>query len=224
MRNKFSIGVVLAVILGFSLQGQARALVLITLDVDTVLDDASLTVCNSAVVNDCSLRGAIITANASLGNDVTINLPAGTYDLTIGGALEDNAQTGDLDLRNNITIVGAGSGITSIEADQIVDRVFHVLDDTQGSPVETIIEGVTITAGQAGLGGNVALAVDNALELRESAVTDGIALLGGGGLHNNGGTLEIRDSGLFGNSSLVGGGAVLNANSGSTLVHSHSGR
>ncbi|KAA3642732.1 MAG: hypothetical protein DWQ07_19585 [Chloroflexi bacterium] len=204
--------------MGFLIQGQAHALVPIPLDVDTVLDDASLTTCNSAVANDCSLRGAVITANASLGNDVTINVPAGVYDLTIGGALEDNAQTGDLDLRNNINIIGAGIGVTFIEADQIADRVFHVLDDSQGSPVETNIEAVSINSGQAGLGGNIFVAVDNALELRESAVTDGVALLGGGGFYNNGGTLEIRNSSLLGNSSLVGGGAVLNANDGSTLV------
>ena len=46
-------------------------------DVDRTDDDATATACTSAP-NDCSLRGAIIAANANPGPD-TINLPARTY-------------------------------------------------------------------------------------------------------------------------------------------------
>src|SRR5437867_7093533 len=46
----------------------------------------------------CSLRAAVQTANF-LGGSQTIVLPAGTYNLTIGGQLEDNAATGDLDIK-----------------------------------------------------------------------------------------------------------------------------
>ena len=45
---------------------------------------------------DCSLREAVIAANALVGPD-TILLPAGTYELTIVGPDEDAAATGDLD-------------------------------------------------------------------------------------------------------------------------------
>ena len=57
---------------------------------------------------DCSLREAISAANAALGAN-TINVPAGTYTLTItngGGVNEDGNATGDLDINNNMTLVG----------------------------------------------------------------------------------------------------------------------
>ena len=46
---------------------------------------------------DCSLREAVIAANAAVG-PATINLPPGTYGLTLAGAGEDKAATGDLDI------------------------------------------------------------------------------------------------------------------------------
>ena len=57
----------------------------------------------------CTLRAAIQEANALAGAD-TINLPAGTYTLSIAGANEDAAATGDLDITDNLTITGADPG------------------------------------------------------------------------------------------------------------------
>jgi CSLREA domain-containing protein len=56
---------------------------------------------------DCSLREAIIAANGQSGTD-TIILSAGTYDLSILGAGENAAATGDLDVTESITIDGVG--------------------------------------------------------------------------------------------------------------------
>jgi len=50
-----------------------------------------------------SLRAAVQAAN-HLGGTNSINLPAGTYQFAIPGAGEDNAATGDLDVKNNLTI------------------------------------------------------------------------------------------------------------------------
>src|SRR5262245_27171831 len=52
-----------------------------TFTVDTTVDDPALKACDDATPNDCSLRGAIIAANA-LAEVSTINVPAGTYELT----------------------------------------------------------------------------------------------------------------------------------------------
>ncbi|MDW8212484.1 MAG: CSLREA domain-containing protein, partial [Roseiflexaceae bacterium] len=52
---------------------------------------------------DCSLREAMIIANTLPGPD-TIILPAGTYTLTIAGAGENAATTGDLDITDSVTI------------------------------------------------------------------------------------------------------------------------
>ncbi len=78
-----------------------------TFDVDRTDDSASATACTAAP-NDCSLRGAVITANATVGADV-INIPAGTYFITIVGPGEDGALTGDFDLTDDVTITGAGA-------------------------------------------------------------------------------------------------------------------
>ncbi|MBI4732327.1 MAG: sortase [Chloroflexi bacterium] len=146
---------------------------------------------------DCSLREAIIAANAAAGND-TITVPAGTYTLTIAGTGEDATATGDLDITSNITINGAGAGSTIIQAGTIgypgvangIDRVFHV---TGAFTVN--ISGVTVR------NGSVAGATD------------------GGGLYNDGGTLTITNSTFSGNSTSGGNGGGLFNFFGSTTMN-----
>ena len=53
-----------------------------------------------------TLRSAIIAANSNPGAD-TINVPAGTYTLSIVGNNEQNGLTGDSDILGNLTIIGA---------------------------------------------------------------------------------------------------------------------
>ncbi|HEY9503582.1 MAG TPA: hypothetical protein VIR01_18230, partial [Pyrinomonadaceae bacterium] len=83
------------------------------LDVDRTDDDAGASACTVAP-NDCSLRGAILTANADANADpITINLaPATTYQLTLTNATQENAAaTGDLDITttlHSVSIVGGG--------------------------------------------------------------------------------------------------------------------
>ena len=54
---------------------------------------------------DCSLREAVLNANACPGPH-TITLPVGGYILTIPGINEDLGETGDLDITGDLTIVG----------------------------------------------------------------------------------------------------------------------
>ena len=74
----------------------AHASTTFTVDRNDDPDPATAKACTEAP-SDCSLRGAIVTANAATGAD-TITLPAGTYTLTRAGANEDAASTGDLDI------------------------------------------------------------------------------------------------------------------------------
>lgn len=89
-----------------------------------------------------SLRAAVISANSSASDDI-INLGAGTYQLSLTGINEENAATGDLDIRNNgsLVITGLGKGVTFIDAAGI-DRVFDIFD---GATVE--FRDLTITGG-----------------------------------------------------------------------------
>src|SRR5512146_1431246 len=115
----------------------------------TKTTDTNDGVCNA----DCSLREAISAANASPGAD-TITLPAGTYQLTLanaGGTNEDNNATGDLDVLDSLTIQGAGSGSTIIEAGTNttngIDKVL-ALNPICTSAINVTIDGVTVRFGR----------------------------------------------------------------------------
>jgi CSLREA domain-containing protein len=73
---------------------------------------------------DCSLREAVIAANQSPGHD-TIIVPAGIYVLSLVGAGEDEAATGDLDLNDDVEIVGDPDGGTVIDG-LSSDRMIHL--------------------------------------------------------------------------------------------------
>jgi CSLREA domain-containing protein len=67
---------------------------------------------------DCSLREAVIAANAAAGADV-VQVPTGTFALALPGA-EDAAQIGDLDVLaagGALRVQGAGAAQTTIDAD-----------------------------------------------------------------------------------------------------------
>ncbi|WP_324282419.1 choice-of-anchor Q domain-containing protein [Cyanobacterium aponinum UTEX 3221] len=80
-----------------------------------------------------SLRDAILIANADPDNHYTINLPAGTYNLTIKNVLlpttdtsadaatlfQSRLATGDLDIIGNITIIGEDPENTIIDAESL---------------------------------------------------------------------------------------------------------
>ena len=77
----------------------------------------------------CSLRAAITEANTLAGADI-ITLPAGVYTITIAEASDNANLNGDFDLLTEITINGAGSGTTIVQANAArgvaIGRVFHL--------------------------------------------------------------------------------------------------
>ena len=80
-------------------------------------------------------------ANAFAGAD-NIELPAGTYAISISGAGEDESATGDFDITDDLTITGAGSDITVIHGSGL-DRVIQI---TAGNAVVEISD-ITILGG-----------------------------------------------------------------------------
>jgi CSLREA domain-containing protein len=128
----------------------------------------------------CSLRDAVQSANAILSGKPIINVPAGTYTLTLTGAAENYAATGDLDVNRSMTINGAGADVTLINGNGS-DRVFHTRSG------EIIIAGVTIQGGQAiagesggGIFNDAELTLNNSIVQNNSTVSGS-----GGGLYNN---------------------------------------
>jgi CSLREA domain-containing protein len=130
----------------------------------------------------CTLRAAIMEANALPGADSLI-LPAGTFLLTLIGADEDNAAAGDLDITDDLTINGAGSASTLIDANAI-NRVFQVIGPPS-VPINVTLNGVTIQNGRAltgNHGGGFYVSGAN-FSLSNSAVRNCSAPLDGGGIY-----------------------------------------
>ncbi|NLF73821.1 MAG: hypothetical protein GX575_32830, partial [Candidatus Anammoximicrobium sp.] len=171
---------------------------------------------------EMSLREAIIAANTCSG-DVTIVLGEGTYSLTIAGAGEDQAVTGDLDILagGSVTILGAGAGQTIIDGAGLLDaglgygdRIFDVR-----SNAAVTIQGVTLTGGSIApsdssssperRGGGVRN-MGGTVSIHTSLLSGNWADMGGSGIHNETGTTSVIDSTISGNLATTYGGGINN--------------
>ncbi|MEZ5244998.1 MAG: hypothetical protein R2707_07875 [Acidimicrobiales bacterium] len=80
--------------------------------VDTTDDTVDITpgdgLCADANGN-CSLRAAVIEANALPGVEEIRLVDGATYALTIPGGVEDDSFTGDLDIRSAVVVTGDGT-------------------------------------------------------------------------------------------------------------------
>ncbi len=210
----------------------------ITYTVNSTADEADLnpadTLCLS-VSGACTLRAAIQQSNYNNTSEI-INVPAGTYTLTISGSNEDASATGDLDIVYSTTIQGSGATTTVING-QGLDRVLHTL-----SSAVVTIQDVTITNGSAPTGdkggggirndGNLTLnrviitanqtpfidqnndngaGISNysILTINSSRISDNFNSYNGGGIHNEQGALSVNQSTISNNSAKQSGGGIL---------------
>jgi hypothetical protein len=170
-----------------------------TITVDRLDDTAAASACTAAG-NDCSLRGAFAFADANPGT--TINVPAGTYLLTI-----DELQLGSA-TNTNTTILGASPLTTIIQQTLPNRRVLDINPDLAANVVVTI-SSVKITGGNNPSdhfhgGGIIAGGPTNILNVA-SCIIDGNSDAGnpaenpplafGGGIeYSGGGVLHIDNS------------------------------
>jgi hypothetical protein len=167
---------------------------------------------------DCSLREAVLAANANAGVADTIDLPAGSYPVELGTP-PDDAYFGDFDITDDLTIERAGAGTVTIDGAGF-DRVFDIPDNT----TDVTISDVTITGGNANVvdatsqsqsGGGIRSA--GQLTLNRVTMTDNHAPNGEGGAVAVFGTaagvasLQVSDSTLTGNDALDGGAIQANS-------------
>ena len=162
------------------------------LNVDRTDDTTGATACTDDP-DDCSLRGAIIAANADLSADpVIINLqPGTTYEIGLNdGTQENNALSGDLDIKTSlhtVTIVGGGSSgpnATIIDGaglnTNFHDRVFHVTN----SGVTVVFQDLVIQNGQAVDDGTAGVSLNPRNQTTHRV---------GGGILNNGGSVTLNN-------------------------------
>ena len=160
--------------------------------------------CNTGT-GTCSLRAAVQEANALPGPD-TIQLGAGTYTLTILGQGDDLAATGDLDITEEVSIVGASRDTTIVDGNA-TDRVLDIFQ----SALQVTISGLTLrngTPGPAGYGGG--MYNSSTLTLSNVAVTGNTAGVSGGGIENDS-EITLVNCVVAGNTAASNGGGLDNA-------------
>jgi CSLREA domain-containing protein len=130
----------------------------------TRIDDPVPGTCD---LGDCSLREAIIAANINPGADVIVLGSGLTYTLSNGPADLPAALTeasGDLDIRDSVTINGNGSTVTAVGLTGAkMDRVFHIA----GASVVVTINSLTIKNGRP----SGFLSLGGGLYVRDASVT-----------------------------------------------------
>ena len=185
----------------------------VTTLVDFVSTDANLTSvaalnANPGMDGVISLREALIAANANADADV-IQLGAGIHTLSITGSGEDG---GDLDINENVQIIGAGSELTEINAIALMDqRVFNVVNNDATFQHLTIRGDVTSTVSVSEDGGGIRVGANSVVTVDNVVVTGLNSARSGGGIANFG-TLTVTNSTFSFNEADRRGGAIASLN------------
>ncbi len=140
----------------------------------TRTDDPGLNTCEPG---DCSLRGAVIAANAASGFDV-IDVPPGTYTLEINRldpnySLLPDAYKGDLDISENVTIrpaVGEGEIVVNANNAGTDDRAFETSAGLGLNHVTVVGGHAPLDANGVSQGGGIRVAVAGRLSMQHGGV------------------------------------------------------
>jgi CSLREA domain-containing protein len=219
-KHGLAIGVALVLLAWLALPAAPASAATFTVTKTTDTNDGA---CNS----DCSLREAIVAANAAGGAD-TVEIPAGYYRLTISGN-DDTSAAGDLDITSELTLKAMGS--VTVDGGGI-DRVVHVLASGKatlsglriiGGSTDTGAGGIfnagTVTVTNSTVSGNETTDLSGGginnrgtAILTKSTVSANDSADAGGGIYNHTtGALTLADSTVSGNSARTGGGGIFNA-------------
>jgi CSLREA domain-containing protein len=213
---------VLALLALLLMQGQPALAQTITVNspADVVADDGACTLREAITAANTNTASGASPGECAAGNSFptvdTINVPAGTYTLSIAGAGEDANASGDLDINSygSVAINGAGAAATIIDGAGL-DRVFHNVYSAGTS----VISGLTIQNGSVaspvggGILNNNALTLNNSI-VRGNTVSGTGPDLGsggsGGGIGSGGvGAIVIlNNSTVSGNTAGYAGGGI----------------
>ena len=191
MKNKF---VFLLVLILMTLQVQALTFQAIVLS-DVIDNNPGDGNCEIPFgMNFCSLRAAIMEANA-LGGSHTIILSGSKaiYELSILGE-ESDGVAGDLNVNTaDITIIGAGPGETIINGNSN-NRIFRISNDGQLN-----LSNLTLTGGRAATatnfsGGAISVDTAEAEVYIENVVFENNSANAGGAIHATFGDVHITNS------------------------------
>ncbi|MCA9122831.1 MAG: VCBS repeat-containing protein [Planctomycetaceae bacterium] len=203
---------------------------------DTVDIDPGDKLCGDAA-GQCTLRAAVMESNALPGID-TILLPPGTFTLTVFGTADDSA--GDLDITENLKIIGSGAGATILDGGR-GDRLFDissvvteaefsqltihngVAQDGGGlrSAGTVTLKNVTVDSNEATVeGGGIFSSGTGTLTLIDTTISTNVSAGVGGGLRITSGRLNITNTTVLGNESATSGGGLHASQTPVTIVNS----
>ena len=153
------------------------SLVLDTVPIDIAVDqfdDPNPVTCTPG---SCSLREAVQLANAQIGPN-RIVLPAGSYTLSRAGANENANSTGDLDVTDDLVLVGAGSVSTTL-TQTTADRLL----DVTTSEISLTLRDLTLTGGSGVDDGGAVLVSSGRLEVERANFSNHRARRHGGAIY-----------------------------------------
>ena len=215
MKPLFTLLSALLLLSGLLPSAAAEAAASLTFTVTTSLDSVDAAPGNGVCTDSnglCSLRAAIMEANSTIAPDLII-LPAAAYALTLSGAGEDLSATGDLDIKNTLTIQGAGAAVTIIDGASLHDRVVQVLPGANLTLSGVAIRSGSNTSASTTVPDQYAGGILNqgVLSLSASNVSGNSAMFGAG-IFNFGGTCTVVNSTISGNQADSEGGGIANDN------------
>lgn len=156
-------------------------------------------VCNPvlAIPGVCTLRAAVMEANALPGNDIIFLTAGQTHTLTRSGQ-DDNALNGDLDINGNLSIIFLASGTRPVVDAGGLERAFEIHSGN------VTLLGFDITGGEAVLptdaaGGGIAVNFGAGIVQLSLLRIHGNRARYGGGLYNDGAQTTLSASQIFGN-------------------------
>jgi len=223
------------VFLSLLITAQAQAAVFVA---DTLADSTTDSGCEAVGGNACTLREAILAANANAGADV-INFAAG-----ITGTI--TLTQSQLLITESVTINGPGARLLTVSGNN-VSRIFEITgngvvvnvsqltiangraaappgDDTRGGGIfnhdgSTLnLNSLTIRNNSADLGGGIytgrttSTITNSTVNITNSTISNNTAHEGGGINNNTDGTLNIANSTISGNTATGSGGGIQNFN------------
>lgn len=172
-------------------QASPSATFIVNSTIDAVDANPGDGVCETAVSGECTLRAAVMEANALPGSD-SVTLPSGTFVFSLAGPDEDSAATGDLDITEDLSITGAGVDNSYIDANKL-DRVFHSFSGVRFEISHLTIQNGYISS-PGGPGGGISnagtLTIDNSSVFSNTTYTTPAH---GGGIYNIG-TLTVTET------------------------------
>lgn len=154
---------------------------------------------------DCSLREAVIAANANPGADVITFAAPGTVSLALTGAEAGDASVNDLDLIDDVTIQGHPDGTTVTTAEMPLNAESRAFE-TDDIAVE-LVDLAVVDGENSGAGGGALLGNNSPVTLTRVSMS-GNQAPGGGAVRILGGSLTVTDSTFQANAAAFDGGAV----------------